>query len=104
MPTHNQFDDFISQFVQSLQPPQTPQTQAVIQLFQEIVKPAFSAISDTVHTIQQSQPTPTPAFDFGHLSDFLHTLFDCPDPHTSGVQTAIGHEISEMHKLVDFHL
>ena len=60
MGTANPLEAFLAQFVQALHQQQTPETQALTQLFQKIVEPAVSAISEVFHTIEQYHPTASP--------------------------------------------
>lgn len=102
----NPLETFLTQFVQALQPPQTPEAQAICEAFKEIVKPAFSALAEIVHTVEQYHPTPIQNL---HLGDFLHTLLDCNA--STGASNAQGfiHDFShdlqdQLHKAWDFHI
>lgn len=103
----NGLEAFVAQFVQALQQDQTPQTQALTQLFHQIIEPAASAICDIVHTVEQYHPTATPNAE---LTDFIHTLFGCDTTSTAALLTTsahvdLGFDLSnELHKAWDFHL
>lgn len=98
----NPLEAFIAQFVQALQPPQTPEAQAVCEAFKEIAKPAFSALAEIVHTVEQYHPTATQDL---HLGDFLHALLDCHSAtSTSAPFQGFADLSSELHKAWDFHL
>ncbi len=105
----NPLETFITQFVQALQPPQTPEVQAVCEAFKEIVKPAFSALTEIAHTIEQYHPTVVQDLHLGDIGNFFHALLDshCATGASSaqGFLSDFSNGLqNELHKAWDFYL
>jgi hypothetical protein len=99
-PPVNPLENLIGQFVNAFE--QTPQGQAISQLFCEIAKPPVNAISHLIYTVAQH----TPPSSSTTVCDVLHSAFD--DSFLHNIQT--GQIISDLtHELhipnaFDFHL